>query len=119
VQLSLYLAIAAGGALGALARYGLGELARTWRALPGYGAILVANLSGCLLIGLGSKLLPDTSALARAGLLVGLCGALTTFSSFSLDNVILFHERKLGALAFNVFASLGAGLLAVWIGLSV
>jgi CrcB protein len=115
----VYLAIAAGGALGALARYGLGELARVWRALPGWGAIIVANLLGCLLIGLGSKLLPGAAELARGALLLGFCGALTTFSSFSLDNVLLFHERKLGALAANLTVSLGAGLLAVWVGLGV
>ena len=67
--MSLYLAIAAGGALGALVRYGLGELARVWKALPGYGAIMVANLLGCLLIGVFSKLLPQADALSRAAVL--------------------------------------------------
>jgi len=109
--MSAVLLIAVGGALGASARYGLASL---WGARFPW-AILVANLAGSFVLGL---LLPmtDEAVLAFAG--VGFCGALTTFSTFVLDTLVLVREgRRSGAVANVVIsvagsiAALGAGLL--------
>lgn len=87
---SQWLLVMVGGSLGAASRYGVGLLtARLWGANFPYGT-LVVNLAGCFLIGLlfaladRSRLLtPDVRLL----LITGYLGALTTFSSFSLETV--------------------------------
>lgn len=87
---SKWLLVMVGGSLGAASRYGIGLLtARLWGTNFPYGT-LVVNLVGCFLIGLlfaladRSRLLtPDVRLL----LITGYLGALTTFSSFSLETV--------------------------------
>ena len=87
-----------------------------------YTATLAVNIVGCLLIGLlyGLFMLrPDVPIEVRAGLIVGLLGGLTTFSSFSLDTLRLLETGQaplaLGYAAISVFG----GLLATWAGLSL
>ncbi|MDD2464341.1 MAG: fluoride efflux transporter CrcB [Desulfobulbus sp.] len=85
-----WLLVMAGGSLGAASRYGIGLLAaRFWGTSFPYGT-LVVNMAGCFIIGLifaladRSRLLtPDVRLL----LITGYLGALTTFSSFSLETV--------------------------------
>lgn len=85
-----WLLVMAGGSLGAASRYGIGLLAsRLWGTSFPYGT-LTANMAGCFIIGLifaladRSRLLtPDVRLL----LITGYLGALTTFSSFSLETV--------------------------------
>ena len=69
------LLVAAGGALGALARWAVA------RAVPGRRATLLVNLAGSLLAGL----LAGTSGGAAALLVVGFCGALTTCSTYAVE----------------------------------
>ena len=116
------LAIAAGGALGAVARYyvniGTGVLLGT--AFP-WGT-LVVNLIGCFAMGVLMELMAITwspSVELRAFLTVGILGALTTFSAFTLD-VALLHER--GEIILGVvyiFVSVAASLGGVFGGMSL
>ena len=116
------LAIAAGGALGAVARYyvniGTGVLFGT--AFP-WGT-LVVNLIGCFAMGVLMELMAITwspSVELRAFLTVGILGALTTFSAFTLD-VALLHER--GEIILGVvyiFVSVAASLGGVFGGMSL
>ena len=81
-------AIAAGGALGALGRYGL---AVAWPHRPGRfpWATFVTNVSGCLLIGVLMVLVVEVWSahrLLRPFLGVGVLGGYTTFSTFALDS---------------------------------
>ncbi len=115
-------AIAVGGAVGALMRFfvSTGTYFLLGRGFP-YGT-LVVNLLGSLLMGALFVLLSDRLALGpewRGGLLVGLLGAFTTFSTFSLETLVMLEEgRWLGASA-NVFLSVTLCLAATWIGLTV
>ncbi len=114
------LAVAAGGALGALARYGLTVAVH---AMAGRGfpwGTLAANVLGSFAMGLLYVLLLERSAAppeARALLLTGLLGAFTTFSTFTVETLNLVEAGALGRAAANVVASVALCLLAAWIGM--
>lgn len=114
-------AIFAGGALGAALRTGLLELAPT-RAGSWPWVTFAVNVAGSFLLGyLITRLqerLPVT-AYRRPLLGTGLCGALTTFSSFQLDLLhLLDHDRLLLALVYAA-ASIAAGFAGFMLGTSI
>ena len=115
------LMIAIGGAFGALSRYGLALLAIN---LFGKGfpfGTLIANFVGSLLMGLlfglveAEHLVPE----ARMALGVGFLGALTTFSTFSLDTLLLMQHGDWLKALLNVFLNVGLSLTAAYIGLTL
>jgi CrcB protein len=113
------LAIAAGGAVGALLRFWAsnGVYALLGRTFP-YGTLAV-NVLGSLLMGLLYVLLLDKLALGpqwRAALLVGLLGAFTTFSTFSIETLNLVEEGEAIKALLNVLLSVVLCLIAAWIG---
>ena len=116
------LAVALGGALGTLARFFTGNWVNANWPQHFYGATLIVNLVGCLLIGVlyGLFLMrPEVPLPLRAGLIVGVLGGFTTFSSFSLDTLRLLDSGQ-APLAFGYLAaSVLGGLLATWAGLSL
>ncbi|MGM0593944.1 MAG: fluoride efflux transporter CrcB [Pseudomonadota bacterium] len=113
------LAIAGGGALGAVLRFWLSgwSYALLGRAFP-YGT-LVVNLLGSLLMGLCYVLLTERLALApewRAFLMVGLLGAFTTFSTFSLETLNLLEAGNLLRAVANILLSVTLCIGAAWLG---
>ena len=114
------LAIAVGGALGALARFAIGlGMGLLWPA--GFPlATFIINLLGCLAIGILYGLWldrPDLSPVLQQGLMVGFLGAFTTFSTFSLDAWRLAEEGQ-GLMALGyVLLSVCLCLTATWAGL--
>lgn len=114
------LAVAGGGALGAVMRYGAGLALGGRGGLP--WATLLVNVSGSLAFGFLAVWLSERLPLAnelRAFLLVGVLGAFTTFSTFSWETVALLQQgepmRALANAAANLFLCLlavaaGAGL---------
>ncbi len=104
-------AILLGGALGALARVALG---RAILAAPGAWpwATLAVNVAGAGLLGAVSARLhaPDPRG---AFLGPGLCGALTTFSTFQLELVRMLDAGRGGLAAGYAAASIAIGLVAV------
>jgi CrcB protein len=109
--------VALGGALGAVARYLIGVwLYQPEPVLP-WGT-LTANLLGCLLIGAGYHFvnLDAWSPHVQLAVMTGFIGAFTTFSTFSLETLMLLENGK-SLLAFTyVSLSVIAGLLLVWLG---
>ena len=108
-----------GGACGALARYGTGLLIlRCWPG-PLPLATWIVNVLGSLCIGL---LLPlaqrDGAMFVRLFVLVGFLGSFTTFSTFSLETVVLWEQGHTGLALLNAGGSLVAGLLGVVAGLA-
>lgn len=113
------LAIAAGGALGALARFWVVErMAAIWgRSFP-YGTLLV-NVSGCLLMGMLYVLLVERAILGpqwKAALLVGWLGAFTTFSSFSMETLVLLEAGAWLRAGAYVAASVFICIAVTWAG---
>ncbi|MEV7427790.1 fluoride efflux transporter CrcB [Streptomyces sp. NPDC091212] len=82
---------------------------------------LVVNVAGCLVLGLVTGAVTAGAASSRTQLLlgVGLCGALTTYSTFSYETLRLAEDgARFYALA-NVAASVAAGLGAVYAGVAM
>ncbi|MEZ5447589.1 MAG: fluoride efflux transporter CrcB [Thiolinea sp.] len=113
------MAIMLGGAIGALLRYltSLGVHQLLGRHFP-YGTLTV-NVLGSFLIGMlalyFSRHGEMETPLAR-GLIVGVLGALTTFSTFSLDTFYLLEQGAWLKAALNVTLNVLLCLLAVWLG---
>jgi len=114
------LLIAAGGALGALLRFWLSNAVHRFldRGFP-YGTLAV-NVLGSGLMGVAYVLLIERLELgpeARAFLLIGLLGAFTTFSTFSLETLNLIEAGdELGA-ALNMLLSVSLCVVACWAGM--
>jgi CrcB protein len=112
--------IALGGALGALARYGLDEwIGRRAGAFP--WGILVVNVTGAFLIGFFTEALEPRfeTGWVRPLVVTGFLGAYTTFSTLSLDTYRLLDRGELDQALVNVVGTVVLGLLAVWAGLRV
>lgn len=110
--------IAAGGAVGAVARFGVVSGAdRLGLAFP-WGTLLV-NVAGSFLIGLAFGVLAHHARfddLVRPFFVVGVLGAFTTFSAFSMETVLLLNDaRWLPALAY-IAASVLVCVVAAWAG---
>jgi CrcB protein len=118
---SLYLWVAAGGALGSVARYALGNamLQALGSSFP-WGTLLI-NVLGSFVIsffgvltGMNARL--PMSAEARIFVTVGLCGGFTTFSAFSLQTVELARAGQPGRAAVYVAASAALCITACALG---
>ena len=108
-------AIFVGGAIGALARYGLAEALPhdpgTWP-----WATFAVNIAGALALGYLTTRLQERlppSAYRRPLLGTGLCGALTTFSTMQVELLQMLDAGDAGLAASYAAASLAAGLLAI------
>lgn len=117
---AILLAVALGGAGGAVLRFLLSQwLNSADRSLP-WGT-LVANLSGAFLAGLLLAWLETRSwtPAMRYCIQVGFLGALTTYSTFSVETVSLLQRGKLGLALLHVALNLLGSLLLVWLGHSL
>ncbi|MDC0462242.1 CrcB family protein [Alphaproteobacteria bacterium] len=97
-----FLAVAAGGASGAMLRYLTLMIMSEFTALPSYIATFFINvtgsfLAGCLVAFISSSMFFPESV--RLFLLVGILGSFTTFSTFSLDSYMLFERQEFTQLA--------------------
>jgi fluoride exporter len=108
-------AIFLGGAIGALARYGLAEAlpheAGTWP-----WATFAVNVAGALALGYLTTRLQERlppSAYRRPLLGTGFCGALTTFSTMQVELLQMLHDGRAGLAAGYAAASIAAGVLAI------
>jgi len=115
------LAIAAGGAAGAVLRFLVSSALYQWlgKGFP-YGTLAV-NVLGSFLVGLLTEaLILNRIAFAqdyRCAILVGFIGAFTTFSTFSLETVSLLAQGALAKAASYISVSVASCMLAVWLGL--
>ena len=113
-------AIAAGGALGAVMRFWVSGGIYAWlgRDFP-YGTLTV-NLIGSFIIGIAFVLLTERLTLGaevRSFVLIGFLGAFTTFSTCSLETLILLQEGLLFKAAANILLSVLLCIIATWGGI--
>lgn len=110
--MTAFLLVAAGGALGAGARYLLVTMVTgrfPW-------SILIANIAGSFVLGV-LLVGADPGLLLFAG--VGFCGALTTFSTFALDTLVLAREGRRTASVSYVAVSVAGSILALIAGIVI
>ena len=118
--LSRYLAVALGGALGAMARYYLGGSALGRAAAPFPTATFVINVTGSFILGFFLTLATErinVNPHLRLALAVGFVGAYTTFSTFEYETARLVEERGYLLAFLNVALSFLVGFAAVWGGI--
>jgi CrcB protein len=118
-----FLLVGAGGAIGAMARHGFVIfVARFWQGTFPL-AILLVNIVGAVVmgitIGLLARFLPAWQEEARLFLAVGVLGGFTTFSSFSLDTIILIERGEMAQAALYVALSVVVCLAGLYLGLLI
>jgi len=111
-----------GGALGSMLRFGVS----TWvyalfgRNFP-YGTFVV-NVLGCLAMGFLFVVFTDRlsdGAVLRAGVLIGVLGGFTTFSSFSIETFNLIDQGEAAKAVLYAIGSLVLGVISTWIGVLI
>jgi CrcB protein len=120
--MKILLAVAAGGAVGAVGRYlvmsGVG-------LLLGSGfpyATLTVNVVGSFILGViveAGALVWSPGEALRAFMVVGILGAFTTFSTFSLDVAVLYERGAFAALAAYIIVSVTVSIAALFAGLAL
>ena len=118
------LIVAAGGALGAVARYGIGLGAvRLFPAAQWPWGTLAVNVVGGLLMGLLAGWLAFRGGAHAESLrlfaAVGVLGGFTTFSAFSLETALMIERRQLAMAGGYVAASVILSIAALFLGLMV
>jgi CrcB protein len=119
--MSLYLWIAIGSALGGVSRFALsGFIANHFGGGFPWGTLIV-NITGSFAIGFFYTLTgPDgrwsVGPQGRDFFMIGICGGYTTFSSFSLQTLLLAREGEWLRVGGNIAGSVALCLLAVWLG---
>ena len=115
-------AIACGGAIGALSRFGLQQWLETIYNGRFPLAIFIANSIGSLCLGLLYVLIVEKGLVPeiwRAFLIIGLISAFTTFSTFSLDSIRLIEQGEWPMALGNIIANLVFGLVGAYVGMSI
>lgn len=115
-------AIAAGGAVGAVLRHTLNGLILTLSGSTFPLGILTINILGSLFMGILTGLfahLIEFSQPAKAFLTVGVLGGFTTFSSFSLDAVLLWERGQPSLALLYIALSVGLSIICLWMGISL
>jgi CrcB protein len=116
-----WIAIGVGGAIGSMARHAVNQAVHAqWLGARFPGGTVVVNLTGCLVIGLlagaiaGSRLTLPLQW--REFIFVGVLGGFTTFSTFSLDTLLLARTHSIGYAAINIGLQVIGGLAAAGFG---
>jgi fluoride exporter len=111
--------IAVGGAIGALLRYGVSGLAFRMGGTQFPWGTLAVNITGSVVIGFLWAVSSDRpfSSQATAFLFIGVLGAFTTFSSYSLETVNLLRDGQYGYGVANLLFNNAGAIAGVVVGL--
>lgn len=115
---SNFLAVGAGGAIGAMGRYAVGLIPALQRGAFPLHTLLI-NLGGAILIGMAVASAQRWTDLSPTLLLfwrVGICGGFTTFSTFSLESLTLLEHGRTELFALYALLSVALCLVGVWLG---
>ena len=113
------LLVGLGGFIGSIARYAVSKLNVYMHFLAIPMGTLTVNVVGSFIIGVIvgiSQKSEILSADVRLFLMVGICGGFTTFSSFSVENLMLIQNGQVFSALLYTFLSLFLGFTAVYLG---
>lgn len=118
----LYVYVGLAGAVGALARYGLGLMVESLGSSVFPVATLLTNLIGSFLLGWLTHMFlrtgkPSPQFVTIVG--TGMIGSFTTFSTFSVETIRLLEESRIEMALLYVFLSITLGLGSSWLGYRV
>ncbi|KLU63051.1 putative fluoride ion transporter CrcB [Peptococcaceae bacterium CEB3] len=116
------LAIALGGALGAMSRYGLGVfISNRWNQSFPLGTFII-NISGAFLLGFLNVLFIErltVSPAVRLGIGIGFIGAYTTFSTFSFEAITLLENGSFFTAGLYTVLSIAVGFIGTALGVGL
>ena len=118
--MTVWLAVAVGGAIGSMLRYGIGQLTTNVLGTTPVLATFTVNVSGSFLLGIFYTLCNDrlvTSIELRVLIGVGLIGGYTTFSTFSFETIRLIESGESIKAIANILANLLFGISAAYLGI--
>jgi len=118
----IILSVAAGGAIGAVARYLVMSATGALMGSSFPWSTLAVNVIGSFILGAlveAMALIWSVGLELRAFLVVGVLGAFTTFSTFSLDVVVLYERGEFGAIAAYMIVSVILSVGALFAGLAL
>jgi CrcB protein len=124
IALYSYLFVAAGGALGAMSRFGLNVLLQRDVEFP-WGT-LAANLAGCLVMGIVAQLVAGTVWFNQSGIVpdqyrllfaVGFCGSFTTLSAFVMELNTMIQKNEFFFSFSYIVATLVGGFACFYLGI--
>lgn len=122
MSVKILMAVAAGGAFGAVGRYCVTVGAAYWIGVGFPIGTVIANLLGSFILGIiyeASLLAWSPTAELRSFLIVGVLGGFTTFSGFSLDAFNLWERGDVWLAVVYVSASVVLGVLCFFFGLTL
>ena len=121
-MIGMFLSVGAGGAIGAMTRYGIAVWMAERYGAASWTATLAVNIAGCFLMGIIAAYLAISALLsetARGFLAVGFLGSLTTFSSFALDGYGFWLRGDMlggvGYISASVLLSLASFSVGFWL----
>lgn len=117
--MSRLLLLAAAGAAGTLARYGLSNWVRGWAGSGFPWGTLAVNAVGCFLFGAILTLVREKGSISEdhaTWIMVGFLGAFTTFSTFAFESGDFLRNGALGSAMLNVAANVVVGMALFFVG---
>ncbi len=117
--MTMYLAIAVGGAFGAIGRYWISSTTYRWLGSDFPFGTLMVNISGSFLMGFLVIVLAEKWTLSeelKLALVVGFLGSYTTFSTFAMDGINALNNGAILKASAYILISVFGSLLGVWIG---
>ena len=117
-----YLAVAFGGALGAMSRFFVYSAFQRAGTSSFPWATLTVNVAGSFLLGIAFILITERMEIGvywRGVVTIGFLGAFTTFSTFSMDVIGLLEQGSYNNAILYVLSSVAVCIIAAWLGLSL
>ena len=114
-----FLLVGFGGALGAMCRYFVGVI---WKTNGFPFSTLLINIIGSLIIGIVLGLSEKNNLISdqlKLFLATGICGGFTTFSTFSVENMLLIKAGNYVTAAVYIFTSIVTCILATFVGFKI
>ncbi|HET9425317.1 MAG TPA: fluoride efflux transporter CrcB [Gemmatimonadaceae bacterium] len=116
------LLVGLGGAIGSMARYGVGTFVQSRAGAEFPVATLLINVSGSFLLGFLMKLSLDTAGVSpgvQLLLATGVCGGFTTFSTFAYESVVLLERGEYGRAGMYAGGSVVLSIVATVLGIAL